>query len=178
METTIPLGQLFSQPERARLADQFHDWAANNGAVDDKGIIHIEKLIELLGGNIRQLTDLLSDQTEIPWSASLLIRGLNDFTIVQDKQTSPARHRSNLAHELGHYVLHANQGQAPMPMTFARNGTGSTEIEANHFAARLLMPQEEFVAAWKKQGSALAVANVFNVSVTQAYFRALALKLV
>ena len=45
------------------------------------------------------------------------------------------RHRFNLAHELGHALMH-------------RHSTGECESEANRFAAEFLMPKEEKVSIW------------------------------
>lgn len=56
------------------------------------------------------------------------------------------RQRFTIAHELGHYVLHANQGTKLFldaiyhRSSVSSEGTDSMEIEANRFAAELLMP--------------------------------------
>lgn len=59
---------------------------------------------------------------------------------------APTRQRFTVAHEIGHYVMHA--GQPMFVDRFAtrvnwRNGdSNKEEIEANQFAAELLMPRE------------------------------------
>lgn len=59
----------------------------------------------------------------------------------------PNRRRFTIAHELGHLLLHSKQGvhldQAVVQMRGEKAGTGTDEheIEANRFAAELLMPQ-------------------------------------
>jgi len=58
------------------------------------------------------------------------------------------RQRFTIAHELGHYLLHNQEGVHVDRAVFARlrdsvasQGTDSDEIEANVFAAELLMPR-------------------------------------
>ncbi len=56
------------------------------------------------------------------------------------RHLSPARRRFTIAHEIGHYVLHRQQQRCFL----CREGaTGILEIEANEYAAELLMPAEE-----------------------------------
>jgi Zn-dependent peptidase ImmA (M78 family) len=58
------------------------------------------------------------------------------------------RQRFTIAHEIGHYLLHSNQMlhyDRPEVETMhfrADNISNLNEIEANHFAAELLMPEE------------------------------------
>ncbi len=60
-----------------------------------------------------------------------------------------ARQRFTFAHELGHLFLHKNESVSyDMGLMMLRNdhssdGTDIKEIEANRFAAELLMPEEE-----------------------------------
>lgn len=56
------------------------------------------------------------------------------------------RKRFSIAHELGHYVLHRNSAQVFIDAVFYRgdeaaDGTHTQEIQANVFAAELLMPE-------------------------------------
>lgn len=60
----------------------------------------------------------------------------------------PHRRRFTLAHELGHYLLHREQARVfidASPIFFrderASEGTDHREVEANRFAASLLMPE-------------------------------------
>lgn len=57
------------------------------------------------------------------------------------------RQRFSIAHELGHYVLHRNSTQVFIDSVFYRgdeaaDGTHAQEIQANAFAAELLMPEQ------------------------------------
>lgn len=69
---------------------------------------------------------------------------------------SPARQRFTIAHELGHYLLHRpGEGVAYVDKAFlvkfrnaeSSSGEYSEEIEANLFAAELLMPHSEIQKA-------------------------------
>ena len=55
------------------------------------------------------------------------------------------RQRFTLAHELGHFFLHRWKCQNfTDKMLFRKNETSPMEVEANNFAADLLMPEREF----------------------------------
>jgi Zn-dependent peptidase ImmA (M78 family) len=62
---------------------------------------------------------------------------------------APTRQRFTLAHELAHVILHRSELEAAVHVdrgslrrdALASEGTDSTEIEANTFAAELLMPK-------------------------------------
>ena len=60
----------------------------------------------------------------------------------------PNRQRFSIAHELGHFLLHANEGSFFVDSTFtfyrdqaSSEGVYTQEIAANTFAAELLMPK-------------------------------------
>ena len=81
-------------------------------------------------------------------SGLLLIEG-GKATIAINKSHHTNRQRFTAAHECGHYFLHRGDGdkQLFVDQAFARGatasaGTDSIEIEANQFAAELLMPEE------------------------------------
>lgn len=106
----------------------------------------IEKLLKSL--NI----DLIIEPMEMSVSGYSASRGDRKF-IALNAQNSPARQRFTIAHELGHLLLHdfmevtVTQSQS----AFFRNNISSTgmdnyEVEANHFAASLLMPSKLVVA--------------------------------
>jgi Zn-dependent peptidase ImmA (M78 family) len=54
--------------------------------------------------------------------------------LVNSSKTSPSRMRFNLAHEMGHIVMHRN----------TRRGRKQKEAEANRFAGAFLLPREPF----------------------------------
>lgn len=55
----------------------------------------------------------------------------------------PARKRFTIAHELGHFILHSHSGEDTALFRDDRSskGTAPKEIQANAFAAALLMPE-------------------------------------
>ena len=87
---------------------------------------------------------------------------------------SPYTRKSfTLAHELGHYFLHADK----MQETFYRlnlmdTSADTQEQEANRFAAAILMPKEIFIKFWHLFMDEEEVARRFSVSNQAAYFRA------
>jgi len=96
-------------------------------------------------------------------SGSIFVHAPNDFDILLAQYTSPIRDRFTLAHEIGHYYLHSNQGDNPIVAT--RKGSTRIEWEANWFAAELLMPRSEFQRIHRKLREWPAIACHFKVSV-------------
>jgi Zn-dependent peptidase ImmA (M78 family) len=97
------------------------------------------------------------------------------------------RRRFSIAHELGHFVLHHPAGIIHVDKrTFFRNTQSSegieiTEIEANKFAAALLMPAafvreqleqyEDFIDIEEDNDAVMKLAKFFQVSPTAMSFR-------
>jgi Zn-dependent peptidase ImmA (M78 family) len=70
-----------------------------------------------------------------------------NWVILVNKAHNPNRKRFTVAHELGHLLLHgytSPHADRRLMLRDARSSEGSTfeEIEANQFAAELLMPRE------------------------------------
>jgi Zn-dependent peptidase ImmA (M78 family) len=84
--------------------------------------------------------------------SGFLLRDNQSGTVVigVNAQHPPVRRRFTIAHELGHFFLHeheklrVDQGTFVINRRDARSSTGTDiqEIEANAFAAELLMPEE------------------------------------
>lgn len=92
----------------------------------------------------------------------LLIRGqeleddVSGMLLVKDKRAiiginrnhHPNRQRFTIAHEIGHYLMHTTESQVFIENLrlnrdeLSKNGNDVREIEANAFAAELLMPTE------------------------------------
>lgn len=90
----------------------------------------------------------------------------------------PGRKRFTLAHELGHYVLpsHSRQSVTCRPAEIERWTTGMSqpELEANRFAAALLMPKPLIMEALRPEPSleqARRIAAECQVSLTAAAYR-------
>src|SRR6266576_3628118 len=78
-------------------------------------------------------------------SGALIPLGDNEWAILVNAQHHPNRQRFTIAHELGHLLLHGYKTpHADTQFRFrdARSSEGSVleEIQANQFAAELLMP--------------------------------------
>lgn len=90
---------------------------------------------------------------------------------------SAARLRFSIAHELGHWELHDGQSQAGLCQDADLNDYSRSpeEIEANLFAAELLMPARLFRARVAEQApdmeNIMAAARAFTVSFTAAALR-------
>ena len=104
--------------------------------------IAVERLARQLGVRVTQET--LDDAV----SGLLIIRG-NQAAIVVNAAHHLHRQRFTIAHELGHFLLHRNAGNlfVDSTLTFYRDersseGTYEQEVEANAFAAALLMPED------------------------------------
>jgi Zn-dependent peptidase ImmA (M78 family) len=104
--------------------------------------VNVGAVVEHLGANV--VFDDLDDDV-----SGFLLREKGTSTIAINKQHHPNRQRFTLAHECGHLFLHADKGDRLWidKALFFRDGSSSTgdqfaEIEANQFAAGLLMPEE------------------------------------
>ncbi|GHF74127.1 hypothetical protein GCM10017566_54870 [Amycolatopsis bartoniae] len=101
---------------------------------------------------------------------------------------SPKRQRFTIAHELGHWLLHDGKplivDQSVMMINkrddLSSQATNLEEIEANGFAAELLMPRTLMMEAIRRQLSfghssreefVTAIAKEFDVSVDAMGFR-------
>jgi len=86
------------------------------------------------------------------------------------------RHHFTIAHELGHWICHALEAEAPA-VTFCRANDIShvaeraIEREANVFAAELLMPEPAVHTAWNELGDLEQVAARFDVSPNAMHWR-------
>ena len=82
------------------------------------------------------------------------------------------RQRFTLAHELGHAVLHHGSKHIDYRRNFSAPDD-PREVEANKFAAELLMPEGEFRGVWASRYADRArVAAYFGVSEDAAKYRA------
>ena len=108
-------------------------------------------------------------------SGMIAKRGKN-MTILVNRDDTPNRKRFTIAHELAHHFLHLAgdgeyvDGEADL---FRENleedsedspSERRAEIQANIFAAALLMPEESIRVYWERTGSVSAMAAAFGVS--------------
>lgn len=109
--------------------------------------------------------------------AWLFSNGHNAIIRVRDQGSETGRRRFSIAHELGHWECHRSESQVWVCTTgdvHAYKGS-ALEIEANAFAAALLMPRSILAAlvSGKPLSIALArdIAEQFNTSLTAAAVR-------
>src|SRR5689334_11100791 len=99
-------------------------------------------------------------EREIPGEISGMlvpVEGANEWVIVVAKGDNEVRKRFTIAHELGHLVLHSYttpHADRSYKLRDARSSDGSIleEIEANQFAAELLMPERYVFEAIRSEG--------------------------
>ena len=85
------------------------------------------------------------------------------------------RHRFTIAHELGHWICHANGVESAPTYCRSQDVSQDTdrvlEREANVFGAELLMPEAAVREAWAASGDRDEVASRFGVSVLATQWR-------
>jgi Zn-dependent peptidase ImmA (M78 family) len=125
-------------------------------------------------------------------SGFLLRQPGNPNTIIGINSSQPGkRQRFTLAHELGHFFLHGGQGYQEVHIDKAQftvkmrddassKGEDREEIEANFFAAELLMPTQFLVRDIRRHGgfdvshdddTVAQLAKAYDVSVQAMSFR-------
>jgi len=106
--------------------------------------VNVQAVAERLGANV--VFDDLEDEV-----SGFLLKEKGVVTIAINKAHHPNRQRFTIAHECGHLALHAtgqkDQLWVDKAYLFFRDSQSSTgdqlaEIQANQFAAGLLMPEE------------------------------------
>lgn len=140
-------------------------YAAQNGIQTTP--VDIKSLTRKLGINIlvKSLRDEISgylEKTDEGWL--ICINSLHH----------PKRQRFTLAHELAHFLLHRNISDKFIDeKLFRSNESNRLEVEANKFAAALLMPEEKFKAYTTTTSSKVDdIADFFEVSALAVRVRA------
>jgi len=116
--------------------------------------INVQAIAELLGIKV-------SFQPFKPELSGVLLKEEARTILGVNSAHAPTRQRFTIAHEIGHYVL-AHKGEIFVDQTVRRQavtirrddksslGTDSNEMDANAFAAELLMPEELLSTAVQK----------------------------
>ena len=99
---------------------------------------------------------------------SIFVRNLNDFDIILPAYGDMMENRFTLAHELGHYVLHAKQSGKSFAL---RNGDTLVEKQADCFALGFLMPSERFRTATDQFKTEFELSLAFRVPIFAARAR-------
>lgn len=121
--------------------------------------------------------------------SGFLLREQGSNTIAINRQHPPNRQRFTFAHEIGHLILHADQGDRLWldKAYYFRDGSSSkgdqtAEVQANQFAAGLLMPEglvraEAGDVAQISEVDVVRLAMKFEVSERAMTFRLISLGL-
>ena len=142
--------------------------------------VNLDDLVEGLSISVRKY-DFSEDV-----SAVLVVEEDGTATIGYNPKESPNRIRFSIAHELGHYFLHSNSSKGIFmdKLMFRKNiklynrREEQIEIEANYFAANLLMPKQLLIKEVRRldyddddDDNIKKLADLFEVSVSAMTFR-------
>lgn len=128
--------------------------------------VNVQAVAERLGANV--VFDDLEDDV-----SGFLLKEKNVITIAINKAHHPNRQRFTIAHECGHLSLHAARQKDQLWVdkaylffrdTQSSSGDQLAEIQANQFAAGLLMP-ESLIRAHVADPAALSDVDIFRLSV-------------
>lgn len=116
--------------------------------------------------------ELVSDPS-LPVSGEFSLEEKNKPLIKVNTSESPLRQRFTLAHELGHFVLNHGPAFRDPASNFSGNIWDKKEVEANRFAAALLMPEPavRFFVDKEKITSTKELSQHFDVSSTAMIYR-------
>ncbi|WP_338334977.1 helix-turn-helix domain-containing protein [Xanthomonas euvesicatoria] len=130
-------------------------------------IAHMVRVVESAGAVVAFFNDASAEVD------ALSITSRRPVIVRNDAKASPFRMRFDIAHELGHLVLH--EGQV--------TGDRKTESEANRFASAFLLPRSTFLKVFPKRGTRIDWAGIralkleFQVSKAAILYRAKSLEL-
>ena len=130
-------------------------------------IAHMVRVVERAGAVVAFFNDASAEVDALSITSRRPVIVRNDFKL------SPFRLRFDIAHELGHLVLH--EGQV--------TGDRKTESEANRFASAFLMPRSTFLKVFPRRGSRIDWTGLrelklqFQVSKAAILYRAKSLGL-
>jgi Zn-dependent peptidase ImmA (M78 family) len=132
--------------------------------------VPIEKMVEACGIKLK-----IGDLDDV---SGLLVRKPDEVVIAVNSRQHRTRRRFTMAHEFGHYLLHTGISvhydrdfRVNYRSEVSSQGTRVEEVEANFFAASLLMPKafldsdhaEQYVD-FDDAGAAKDLADRYNVS--------------
>lgn len=124
------VGKPVGKRRAKEVADElYREYVASGGQLP----VNVEQMLERKG------IDVVTELVKSDLSGMLIVD--EGVTVVVVNASDPiVRRRFTLAHELGHFLLHHNGASVFHRDEKSRSGTDRTEIEANTFAAELLMP--------------------------------------
>lgn len=106
------------------------------------------------------------------YSGQIVISGMN-VGILYNQNHTQVRQRFTVAHELGHLILSNGQKMETMDEIVDLTTKSRAEVEANNFAAELLMPTKLLRTILKQGpiGSVEALAKQFDVSTEAMWYQ-------
>ena len=152
------------------------EFPGHPGKAPAKAAQETRRAFRLPRGPVRNLTRVLENAgaiiftvdfgTDLIDGTNIRLPGLPPLLFLNAK-VAGERHRFNLAHELGHAVMH-----------FSTASTGDPEEEANAFAQEFLMPKEEIRSDLRNLNlaGAMRLKSVWGVSMAAIIRRAYELK--
>jgi Zn-dependent peptidase ImmA (M78 family) len=158
-------GKAFAVKQAKKLLSQF-DFKADTYSCDkNHGCeVNVEAIASKL--KIKVVRDQLSDNI-----SGVFIKKDSNLVLGVNSNHSITRQRFTIAHEIGHYLLHSNEtlhldkDKNDSEIFFRSDVSSLNEVEANHFAAELLMPQELVQRCIDHDiTSIFQLSNLFNVS--------------
>ncbi len=132
-------------------------------------LVGLDVMAERLGIKVYE-----ADLTDISGSLSGFITYDDPATkshpeIFIEESMSPGRKKFTLAHELGHHFLHQGMKLRLDNLDYSSNSKDTLEeIEANYFAATLLMPRELLLRLIDQKKSVEEISDYFQVSLSAA----------
>ena len=103
---------------------------------------------------------------------------LNNFFIFINENMSPQMQRMTCAHELGHLLLHRDVLKRELFLAEMEifDITDQKELEANEFAASLLIDDEELLQLLREEYDVVTAASMLDVNVNMLMVKLLVMK--
>ena len=103
---------------------------------------------------------------------------LNNFFIFINENLSPQMQRMTCAHELGHLLLHRDVLKRELFLAEMEifDITDQKELEANEFAASLLIDDEELLQLLREEYDVVTAASMLDVNVNMLMVKLLVMK--
>lgn len=143
------------------------------------GYFNIQQAINKLG-----VDTIFEDMSHEPSISGYIERMEPGWRIAVNRYENPGRQRFTMAHELAHLLFHrdlvnrkvsedtGSKFSEAIKLFRDKENYKHEEMEANTFAAELLMPSNEFRSLWSSHNTVRLIAEHFNVSLYAAEYRA------
>lgn len=154
-------------PALLRSASDLRNLGRQNGCYNNL-ILDVVKLLQFI-------PDVRLEYVEMDSTLSGSLSRANSYWLIQvNKSHSKIRQRFTIAHELGHYIYHKDDGDKFVDTTFFRGmSSNNLEFTANKFASDLLMPEEDVRQLIETENvrSVAELATKFGVSSAAMLYR-------